>query len=184
MGLLKTAPKIFNWFAKNATKTTTHSTNFGKTIVNNFINDLKNPNIVRMAKSPIGSKIISTSRAFGHKLGSRIQSYRLGRTSAKLKKVQANANSSLSKRVKWGRRIGTMGGRLALGTTAMIGVGMMKGMMNQAREYTFDRYTQDFTYSRNMLSNSRLYKTMGNRMVNYNSTMGLSNALSRTRHGI
>lgn len=76
-----------------------------------------------------------------------------------------------------------MGG-LALGAVAMIGVGIMRGALNESKNIVFERYMQDMTYSRSMASQSRvgLAHTTHN-MLNNGGIHGLSNALSTTRHG-
>lgn len=76
-----------------------------------------------------------------------------------------------------------VGGMIA-GAVAMLGVSMLKGALNQSREIVYERYMQDAAVSKNMLNNTRLGLASGtSRMQNYGSTMGLSNAMSRTRHG-
>jgi hypothetical protein len=75
-------------------------------------------------------------------------------------------------------------GGMIVGAVAMLGVSMLKGALNQSREIVYERYMQDAAVSKNMLNNTRLGLASGtSRMQNYGSTMGLSNAMSRTRHG-
>jgi hypothetical protein len=74
-------------------------------------------------------------------------------------------------------------GGLALGAGAMLSAGIMKGAMGESRQILYERYMQDTRYSRNMIQNARLGNAMGSRFGQYGSTMGLSNALSATRHG-
>lgn len=75
-------------------------------------------------------------------------------------------------------------GGFALGALGMMGVGIMKGGMNQAKDIVHERYMQDFTYSKSMLHNSRVGLASGtNRMMRRGGTMGLSNSLHKTRHG-
>ena len=73
-------------------------------------------------------------------------------------------------------------GALAIGAVAMVGVGMIKGAMGASREMTYDRYMQDNAMNKNVLNSTRV-PTGLSRMDKYNSTMGLTNALSRSRHG-
>jgi len=81
-------------------------------------------------------------------------------------------------------RKSTYAGILTLGSVSMIGVGMMRGATQQSRDIVFQRYLQDTRYSRNMMLNSRVGLASGsNSMLQYGSTTGLSNALSRSRHG-
>lgn len=92
-----------------------------------------------------------------------------------------------------GRVAGTIGaaskgvvglGVLGVGATAMMGLGIMNGMNNAAKDILLERYMQDQRYSRNMLLQSRVGLAMGtNSMNRMSSTMGLTNSLSRTRHG-
>ena len=75
-------------------------------------------------------------------------------------------------------------GTVLLGATAMFGIGMMKGAMNQSRDIVYERYMQDQAVGKNMLNNTRLGLSAGtSRMQTYGHTTGLSNSLSRTRHG-
>ena len=75
-------------------------------------------------------------------------------------------------------------GTVLLGATAMLGLGMMKGAMNQSRDIVYERYMQDQAVGKNMLNNTRLGVSAGtSRMQSYGHTTGLSNSLSRTRHG-
>lgn len=81
------------------------------------------------------------------------------------------------------RKAGLAGGLIA-GATAMLGLAVMKGAMNQSREIVYERYMQDQAVGKNILNNTRMGLASGtSRMQNMGSTMGLSNALSRTRHG-
>jgi len=85
---------------------------------------------------------------------------------------------------KQGYRLGTSTPALALGAVSMMGLSVMKGGMNQAKDIVHERYMQDYTYSTSMLHNSRVGLTSGtNRMLNRAATQGLSNALHKTRHG-
>jgi hypothetical protein len=75
-------------------------------------------------------------------------------------------------------------GGFALGATAMFGLSVMKGGMNEAKEIIHERYMQDYTFSRNMLHNSRVGLASGtNRMLDRGGTQGLTLGLSKTRHG-
>ncbi len=81
------------------------------------------------------------------------------------------------------RKAGLAGGLIA-GATAMLGLAVMKGAMNQSREIVYERYMQDQAVGKNILNNTRMGLAAGtSRMQNMGSTIGLSNALSRTRHG-
>ena len=183
MGLLNLIDKTAIWFGKNTTKGVSKGIRLGQRLGNNIINEVRDPAIKRMKfTNDLGKRIGGGIKAGAGWIGNKLRTKRLGRVGQKVRRSQAKVNNSLSRHVKWGRRTAVMGG-LAVGTTAMVGIGVMKGMMNQAREYTYDRYTQDYTYSKNMLSNSRLTRTMGSRMIDHNSTMGLSNSLSKIRHG-
>jgi hypothetical protein len=81
------------------------------------------------------------------------------------------------------RKFGKLGG-LALGATAMLGLSVLKGAMNQGKQIAYDRYMQDQSQSRQVLGSTRIGNASGtNRMIGYGGTTGLSNALSGTRHG-
>jgi hypothetical protein len=81
------------------------------------------------------------------------------------------------------RKMGLVGG-IALGVTAMLGVSVLKGAMNQGRQIAYDRYMEDAAQSKNVLASTRLGNASGtNRMLGYGGTVGLANSLSRTRHG-
>ena len=81
------------------------------------------------------------------------------------------------------KRMGGLGG-LALGATAMLGIGIMRGMMRGTQDAVYDRYMTDARYSRNMLYNSRVGSASGtNKMLRNSGTQGLSLAMSKTRHG-
>lgn len=176
MGLINILDKTASWFVKGASKSVNKAVKIGTNTGKGVIRDLKNPRIKNIYQS--NSRISRTLNS----VEGRYRKFRLGRIKSKLKKTQANATSSLSNRVKWGRRIGTYGGAM-VGTVSMIGIGVMKGMMNQASDYNSDRYAQNYNYTKNLLANSRLARTMGSPMIDHGSTMGLSNSLSRTRHG-
>lgn len=76
------------------------------------------------------------------------------------------------------------GGGLAAGAVAMLGIGILKGAFNESNEIAYERYMEDMYTTKDILNTSRLGLASGtSRMQNYGSTMGLSNALSRTRHG-
>lgn len=181
MGLLNILDKTAYWFVRGSSKTVNKAVKIGTNTGKGVIRDLKNPKIKNIYQSIKPKPTSKISRTFNSAEG-RYRKFRLGRIKSKLKKTQANATSSLSNRVKWGRRIGTYGGAM-VGTVSMIGIGVMKGMMNQASDYNSDRYAQNYNYTKNLLANSRLARTMGSPMIDHGSTMGLSNSLSRTRHG-
>lgn len=73
---------------------------------------------------------------------------------------------------------------ITVGAVGMMGLSIMNGANNAAKDIIFERYMADQRFSRDMLLQSRLGTAMGtNRMNKYGSTVGLSNSLSRTRHG-
>lgn len=80
---------------------------------------------------------------------------------------------------------GAMGGILAIGSIAMMGLGFMRGMNNQAKDIMYDRYMKDTRYSRSMAANTMVGQasnrnSMLNRMGS-DGSLGLS--LSKSRHG-
>jgi hypothetical protein len=77
-----------------------------------------------------------------------------------------------------------LGAGLVLGAVAMFGVGMMKGAMNASTQIVAQRQMQDQRFARNITMMSRLGYTSGTSSMNkYSHTTGLSQALSRNRHG-
>jgi len=99
-----------------------------------------------------------------------------GRMGSGAAKIGAGVYRSTPRPVKFGAA--------AVGAVAMLGVSMLKGGMNESNDIVYERYMQDAAISKNMLNNTRLGLAAGtSRMQNYGSTMGLSNAMSRTRHG-
>jgi len=81
------------------------------------------------------------------------------------------------------RKLG-LPGLILGGAVAMLSVGLMRGAMSQGRDIIYQRYMQDQMRSRGVLNNSRVGRMSGtSQMIDYGSTQGLSNALSRTRHG-
>lgn len=179
MGLINILDKTAYWFVRGASKNVNKAVKLGTNTGKGVIRNLKNPGIKNIHESIKPNFKISRTL---NSVEGRYRKFRLGRIKSKLKKTQAKATSSLSNRVKWGRRIITYGGAM-VGTVGMIGIGVMKGMMNQASDYNSDRYAQNYNYTKNLLANSRLARTMGSPMIDHGSTMGLSNSLSRTRHG-
>ena len=98
-------------------------------------------------------------------------------------KVSRKAGALYSKIPKGLKRMGGLGG-LALGATAMLGIGIMRGMMRGTQDAVYDRYMTDARYSRNMLYNSRVGSASGtNKMLRNSGTQGLSLAMSKNRHG-
>ena len=84
------------------------------------------------------------------------------------------------------RRVGRVGmtGLLAVGAAAMVGVGLMKGVLNASTKIVAERQMQDQRYARNITMMSRLGYTSGTSSMNrYNHTVGLSQSLSANRHG-
>lgn len=117
-----------------------------------------------------GTKKAKVGRAAGKAMGW------LGRRGVGLGKLGVKAYRATPKTFKVGGAI--------VGAAAMLGISMLKGAMDQSQEIVYERYMQDAATSKNMLNNTRLGLASGtSRMQNYGSTMGLTNALSRTRHG-
>ena len=108
---------------------------------------------------------------------------RIGGKAASAARLTAKIASSAYKKVS--RMPGPLKvGGLAVGAIAMMGIGMMRGAMDQSRNIVHERYLQDMTYSRSMINQSRVGLAHGtSQMLNRGGTQGLSNALSRTRHG-
>ena len=76
------------------------------------------------------------------------------------------------------------GGLLTVGAVGMLSIGIMNGINNGSKDIVLERYLQDQRFSRDILMQSRVGTSMGtSRMNQMGSTVGLSNALSRTRHG-
>ena len=90
---------------------------------------------------------------------------------------------------KTGRILGgatrwAMPGLLSVGAIGITLTGIMNGINNASRDYVLERYMADQRFSRDILLQSRVGLSMGtNKMNRMGSTMGLSNALSKTRHG-
>jgi len=150
----------------------------------------------KQAKASVGN--IRAARdtattAFGRDIGVRTVKElapRVGRGMGKVGRFLSNnpvsraAKFTVKTGVKTGFRVASSYPGLALGATAMMGLSVMKGGMDQSREIVHERYMQDYMYSRNMLHNSRVGLASGtSRMLDRGGTMGLSNALHKTRHG-
>lgn len=76
------------------------------------------------------------------------------------------------------------GSLLTVGAAGMLTVGVMNGINNASKDIVLERYLADQRFARDMLLQSRVGLSMGtNQMNRFGSTMGLSNSLSRTRHG-
>ena len=74
--------------------------------------------------------------------------------------------------------------KLALGAVGMFNISFMKGANTAQKLGGFERYMQDMTSSKTILNLARVGLASGtSRMQNMGYTHGLSNALSRTRHG-
>jgi len=111
---------------------------------------------------------------------SRISKSRVGRFTGASIKFGARAINGTR---KLAAKTGPIG-LLTVGATAMLSVGIMKGMNNAAKDYVLERYMADQRFSRDILLQSRVGLSMGtNKMNRMGSTAGLSNALSKTRHG-
>ncbi len=87
-----------------------------------------------------------------------------------------------------GKKIWNMTGRnysgqILVGATAMSGLAIMKGMMGQANDIMLERYMRDARYSSRVMGKTGLGKASGNSALNLGNTVGLSLALSKTRHG-
>lgn len=77
-----------------------------------------------------------------------------------------------------------LGAGLLIGAVAMVGIGIMKGAMNASTQIVAQRQMQDQRFARNITMMSRLGYTTGTSSMNrYGHTIGLSQALSRNRHG-
>ena len=72
---------------------------------------------------------------------------------------------------------------VVLGVTAMAGVAFMQGAMNQANDIMMERYMRDARYGNRMLSSTSLGQASGNSPLSMGNHIGLSLALSKTRHG-
>jgi len=72
-------------------------------------------------------------------------------------------------------------GKLAMGAVGMLNVAVMKGANKTVG--TFERYMKDGAMSKNILNTSRIGKSIGITSGIGLSTVGLSNALSKNRHG-
>lgn len=88
---------------------------------------------------------------------------------SKLSKKSANIKSVV------GNTLGLTG--IAVGGSAMLTLGMMRGASGQARQMLDERYSQNNMYAGSMM--------MGPRSggMGFGATLGLSNALGRKRHG-
>lgn len=81
-------------------------------------------------------------------------------------------------------RKGGVLGRLLTGAISVLGVSIMKGATNPGRFQVYGRVMQDLAVGKNMLNNTRVGLASGTSKINeMGHTMGLSNALSRSRHG-
>jgi hypothetical protein len=72
---------------------------------------------------------------------------------------------------------------LVVGASAMAGLAFMKGGMSQANDIMMQRYMKDARYSNRMLTQTNLGSSSGNGPLSMGNHVGLSLALSRTRHG-
>jgi hypothetical protein len=88
----------------------------------------------------------------------------------------------VNKGVGIGRGAATMGGVL-VGTVAMAGISFMNGAMNQANDIMMERYMRDARYSNRLLTATSLGQASGNSPLSLGNHVGLSLALSKTRHG-
>lgn len=148
---------------------------------------VKPQDFVKRYTPPTFRTIGSTARQTVHAAMDKFDKWSSGRRAKRLIRKQAQnvvkkgpgRKAFLRIASKWGGR-----GMITLGATAMLALGVMRGMGNQSRDVIYQRYLQDSRYSRNMLTNSRIGLSSGtNKMMQYGDTRGLSNALSRTRHG-
>lgn len=147
----------------------------GKTLFDNIKNRVSKDWGVNAVRNKIKSFDPKGTTA-GNKIMNRVEPSGM-RQAMRLPKKALSAISRAPKPIK-------MAG-LALGVTAMMGVGLMRGGMNSAREDVYNRYMQDQKFSRNMLNNSRVgYASGTNSMLNRGGTQGLTLAMSKTRHGM
>lgn len=73
---------------------------------------------------------------------------------------------------------------IAAGAVGMLSLSIMNGANNAAKDIILERYMADQRFTRDILLQSRVGTAMGtDRMNRYGGTIGLSNSLSRTRHG-
>jgi hypothetical protein len=81
-------------------------------------------------------------------------------------------------------RKGGLKGALVTGAVSMLNVAIMKGAMNPGRFEVYGRMMQNLAVGKNMLNNTRLGLASGTSRINdMGHTMGLSLALSKSRHG-
>ena len=81
------------------------------------------------------------------------------------------------------KKVGPMA-LLGVGAVGMMSVGIMNGINNASKDIVLERYMSDQRFARDILLQSRVGLSMGtNKMNRLGSTTGLSNALSKTRHG-
>ena len=111
---------------------------------------------------------------------------RITKMQTKLKRGQDFAKGRGAKMLKLGGTMGNMalGTGVALGAVSFMSIGLMQGMNDQAKDYNYDRYIQDYSYSKSVVGNSRVGRSIGMRSLDrYGSTLGLSSSLYATRHG-
>lgn len=72
---------------------------------------------------------------------------------------------------------------MIVGASAMAGLAFMKGGMSQANDIMMERYMKDARYSNRMLTQTNLGSASGNGPLSMGNHVGLSLAMSRTRHG-
>lgn len=74
-------------------------------------------------------------------------------------------------------------GILGVGAVSMLSTSILKGAMDTAKEQKYERYMESQARVKGVLNKSRTPKGMSNNSISRQSTIGLSNALSKTRHG-
>jgi hypothetical protein len=126
----------------------------------------------------------STPGGRGSRLNNKLMKATNGRISNVSRSVIKGAVHGIGSALKGGARIGFSKGGFLVAGVAMMAAGMVKGFTNQSKDLVYERYVQDYRYSRNMLYTSRVGVSMGTKRARrYGSTDGLSNALSMMRHG-
>jgi predicted ribonuclease toxin of YeeF-YezG toxin-antitoxin module len=188
---MNTAKNVFKAFAQSGIKGKTaaifkRAASSTKSVYNRsrFENEL-----AYKAVKGISSLAGTASFYGGHYAGKGINMMRTGikrqlKFSPEKKAVHRKSPSKLGK--KMGSYMGAAGlaGVISVGAVGMMSVGIMNGMNNAAKDIVLQRYMTDQRFARDILLQSRVGMSMGsNRMNQSGSTIGLSNALSRTRHG-
>ncbi len=143
---------------------------------------------VQTIRNAFSRNVPTKIKEYAHVVGENISNIRPNQQTRINSIVDTAKRASRNKKVATSipRKLGTglLYGGFVLGAVSMVGLNVMKGGMSQARDIVHERYMQDYTYSRNMLHNSRVGLASGtNTMLNRGGTQGLSLSLSKTRHG-